>query len=432
MRHHFFTFIVCYFLISTVSIYADSGWYTSGNFKPETRIKISLVNKLNRDREECPIIIQRFKMPIKNVYQEWFTVVDPVLPSENGEENGHAVPSQIDDLDKDGIWDELFFMVDFKARETKSLYIYIGRNTSGIAHHTHAEIGTYGRHIVPWWESEYMGWKLWFPDSADMYGRREKKLVSNINLINYYGHNAPYDAGIDIMLVGRTFGAGGICLFEVPSNPDSLSRPRFNPYQGKGPVENIRYGCDIVVNGSLRSIVRVHTMNWRTGNGIYDLEQYFTAYRNKNYYTCSVRYIQFLSEERDTAFGCGIRKMPRENKFHQENGIVISSTNDLMNVITPLDNDPGLKDGVEEFLGLALAVRDEYRPHFNATKSFDGNYTFRIPATDDLTYEYLIAGAWSEGIVLTSYEEFKAYILKTAQEYNSPIEIKMHEIEEEK
>lgn len=56
-------------------------------------------------------------------------------------------------------------------------------------------------------------------------------------------------------------------------------------------------------------------------------------------------------------------------------------------------------------------------------QSFGGNHVFRIPTSEDLSYEYLIAGAWSEGSVLNTPDEFRDYVIKTAKEYNNPIEV---------
>ena len=401
-----------------------SDWYASGKSTYTTRVKLMLCNNVDMDRKECIVIVKRLQFPVPDINSRTITVVDPTIPSQGEQKNGRFLRFQLDDIDKDGIWDELFFMADFKAGETKTFYVYLGNNVGGTgSHRTHAEIGTYGQYVLPWWESEHIGWKLWFPTDADMYAKREPKLVSNIHNTSQIGHNAPYHLGIDIMEVRNTFGAGGICLFEVAARADSMARPRFSPYKEKGLFADTRYAFGVVVNGPLRSIIRVHTMNWRTGNGEYELEQYYTAYKNKSYYTCSVRYLTFLHEKSGVEFGCGIRKMINENFFYKENGLVITSTNDLMSVITPLKNDPGLKEDVEEFLGLALIVRDNYHPRFIPTESFGGNYTFRMPVTDELTFEYLVAGAWSEGSVLTSIKDFKEYVIRTAQEYNNPIEI---------
>ncbi len=153
------------------------------------------------------------------------------------ETNGQQIFFQADDLDKDGIWDELFFMVDIKARETKTMYLYIEKAERGLyKHKTHAGIGYYGRHMVPFWETEYMGWKLWFPTSVDLHGKREPMLTAypeySENLSGYY---MPYKYGSDIMRVGSTFGNGGIGLFEVPAEPDSVSRPPYDYNTDEGP-----------------------------------------------------------------------------------------------------------------------------------------------------------------------------------------------------
>ena len=75
------------------------------------------------------------------------------------------------------------------------------------AHETHAEIGSYGRHLVPWWESKVVGWKLWFPDSVDMYAKRRPQLVANHEIQgNISGHAAPKEYGNDILWVADTFG----------------------------------------------------------------------------------------------------------------------------------------------------------------------------------------------------------------------------------
>ena len=385
------------------------------------RVKVTLVNTLDMPRKECPVAIPRIRMPLPDHYPEWITVVDPDLPPQKGEVNGSYLLSQLDDLDKDGIWDELFFMVDMKPKEKKIVYIYIGRNMIDQSrHYTHAEIGMYGKHVMPWWETEHIGWKLWYPDSADMYGKREAKLTANIMLTNHYGHDTPYSVGADIMWVRKTFGAGGMCLFEFPSVPDSLSRPRFSPYAGKGPFSDTRYAYDVVLNGPVRSMIRAHTMNWRTGKGTYELEQYYTSYRNKNYYTCAVRFLSFLPDSLGVQFGCGIQRVSNERLFYQNGGTVVSGTNDLSAYLTPIPGDPGLKAGVEPFLGLALVVKDTYKPQFFLSKSMGENYTFRMPLTGDLSYEFLCAGGWSEGAVLSSAKEFKEYIVKAAQEYNNP------------
>ncbi len=387
-------------------------------------------------------------MPVRSLEQTWITIVVSTLPPQprptlkelrkkgSGatleETNGHSIPYQLDDLDKDGVWDELFFMTDFKAGETKIFFFYFGANErGGIPHETHAGMGTYGRHLVPWWESKFLGWKLWYPNSIDLYGKRGPMLVANLEGSGEIsGYTAPYEYGCDILTVSETFGAGGICLFENPSQLDLISRPRFNPYAEKGPIHGARFAYDVVVNGPLRSILRAHTMNWRSGNGEYELVQDYTAYMNKSYSTCKVHYLRFLPENTQTRFGCGMRKIMNEYKVFQEGGIIISFGKDL--TITDPDVDPAWETkNIVAFEALALVVKDVYNPSYQAVDHYGGNHTMRIPLTEDLVYEYLIAAGWSEGTINRTEDEFKEYVLKAQKEYNNPIVIKSLKMEKQ-
>jgi len=447
--------LACFFFMCSNIISADTktdGWYTEGNFIPNQRIKISLTNTLSIDRVEFPVTIHRYQLPVQNIPYEWITVVDPSLPSkpkpteeefrEKGatatffeETNGHYLVYQQDDLDKDGIWDELFFMVDIAAQPTKTIYLYIGFTERGLFEHkTHASIGWYSRHPVPFWEAEYIGWKLYYPTDVDMHGKRKPMLTAypeyQGNLGGYY---MPFEYGTDIMAVGNTFGAGGICLFENPAYPDSISRPRFSPFKNRGPLYDTRYSFDVVANGPVRSMIRVKTMNWHTDTGEYELEQLYTAYARKSFSTCKVTFTKFLPERCDVSFGCGIRKVMGEYKSYHNGGIIMSFGKDF-NPYPPMTfNGSTLvsyRDFRVGFEGIALVVKDNYKPDYVDIKSFEGNYGFRIPATPDRSYEYMIMGGWNEGVINNTEEKFREYVLTEALKYNTPIHITIGPLEE--
>lgn len=444
--------------MASAALSADDGWYTEGNFTPETRLEITVTNPLDIDRTDCPVVITRGRFPVKKLHEMWVTVVDPSLPTKPApskeelnfvgghgireETNGHQIFYQLDDLDKDGIWDELFFQTDIGAHESKTMYVYFGFSQRGWNEHgTHATIGSYCRHIIPWWESGNIGWKLWYPTSVDMYGKRKPVLMSHeMCQHNYCGYSGVpkvnFDYGSDIMRVANSFGAGGIGLFEFPARPDSVSRPRYTPIDGEkfshanfneDQLTDTRYAFDVVVNGPMRSMIRVKTMNWDTGNGSYELEQYYTAYPNQNYSTCKVVYTTFLPESNGVSFGCGIRANVNEFDSHAENGIAISIGNDK---ISDPDDDTGQAALTVDYVGTALVVKDGYKPVYQKIESFGGNHTFRIPVTGDHTFEYMIAGAWSEGAVYNTAESFKAYVMKTAREYNNPVTVTFGNLEQ--
>jgi len=413
-------------------------WYTEGNYIPSTRIRLTLVNSLDIERENCPVVVGRNTLPFTNFGPRELVVVDPSLPPRpeptredklqfgghlpQGEKNGSYIHYQLDDIDRDGMWDELFFMTDLAPRETKTIFLYIGFNNRGLyPHKTFAAIGDYARHPVPMWESEYLTWKLFYPTNVDIQAKRELMLNGYYSLtMNMSGYHFEFDKGGDIMTVSTTFGGGGICLFEHPAYPDSVSRPRFSPWRKTGPVYDTRYVFDVVASGPLRSIVRAHTLNWRTGNGEYELEQYYTAYANKNYSTCRVKYLKYLPVDERTAFGCGIRKIMYEDESIVEGGVVISNSYD-MPVIDPNTETIDRQRFILDFAGIALIVKDKYRPEYQSVDAYMGNHTFRIPRTPDLSYEYLITAAWSEGPIAKTPQVFREYVSVTAREYNNPV-----------
>ena len=418
------------------------GWYTEGDFSPAKRVKLTFVNTLDIARKDIPITIPAASLPVTNIADRYLTVVDPTLPGkpeptreelavaggylERKETNGHFLEYQMDDVDKDGVWDELFFMIDMKPRETKSIYLYIGESERGLyPHKTHAGMGYYGRHTVPFWEAEYIGWKLWYPTDVDMHGKREPMLTAYPEYTrNLSGYFMPPKYGTDIMTVSNTFGDGGICLFENPALPDSISRPRFSPTAGTGSFTDTRFAFDVVYNGPLRSAIRVRTMNWNTGKGQYELEQFYTACAHKSYSTCRVAFKKFLNTEPETRFGCGIREIMNQYDSYQKGGLVVSFGKGV--VVRAPNNDIGEKGVILDFEGIALAVKDIYKPEYRNIKSktFGNNHVMQIPLNPERSYEYMIAGAWNEGAVNKTAEEFKQYMITAAQEYNNPPVIK--------
>lgn len=287
--------VVGIFLLAAGAFGAGSDpWYTQGKFEPKIRVEITLVNPLNMERIDEPVVIPRSLLPVQDLQEMWLTVVDPAgtpraEPTKErlrqfgyheirAETNGRMLFHQADDLDKDGVWDELFSITDLKPNESKKIYLYIGFNDRGWNEHTtHATIGSYCRHLIPFWESENVGWKLWYYTDCDVFGKRVPQLMSQyLSMENLDGYGVPKEMGSDIMGVGKSLGGGGIALFEQPDAPDVVSRPRFTPARTEagfdeawnvGPVSDTRYVFDVVVSGPLRSMIRVKTFNWNTGRG---------------------------------------------------------------------------------------------------------------------------------------------------------------------
>jgi hypothetical protein len=345
---------------------------------------------------------------------------------------------QLDDLDKDGLWDELFFIADIKAKETKTFYLYIGYNNRGWnPYTTAATIGSYVRHVVPFWESEYVGWKLWYPADCDVYGKRKPQLISSkLTLENLDGYGVPQDMGSDIMGVGVSLGGGGILLFDDKNDSNKVSRPRLTPSRtnaglktpfNAGQVSDTRYSFDVIVNGPVRSMVKIRTFNWNSGNGFYELEQIYTAYTRQNYSTCQVQFTKFESSNENVFIGCGIKKHPgvEATLYKRDNIVVTGGPEEIVN-----PDDPSNPSQVVDYISTACIIKKKYLPKLTMAMSDTvSNYAFKIKPTKDFKFEYLIGAAWSEGPPFKTNEDFKNYMIKTEQEYENPVNIRISKIE---
>jgi hypothetical protein len=428
---------------------AESPWYTQGTFVPTERIEIKLVNDLDEDRVNSPVILTPEQLPmLRGIQALTITLVDPAgqprpAPDHErqategphgrlAETNGRSFDYQLDDLDADGLWDELFLQVDLKARETKTLYIYRGFQQRGWnPHRTHAGIGSYMRHTVPFWESEAVGWKLWFPTDADVYGKRAPMLMSprlyGENLDGYAVSRIDPKLGSDIMSVDDTFGGGGIGVFDDPTKPNAISRPRFTPtsdqenrFNGNG-LTDTRYAFEVVTNGPLRSMIRVKTMNWDSGRGRYEVEQLYTAFAGQNYSTGRVTFKTFSPKAKGATWAAGIRKHDPEEIIYQQGGVAITGGGEL--VRNPDDRD-AVQNGFKiDYAGSAIVVRDAYKPTYVSSDERKGNHVFKVAPTADNKFEYMLAAAWSEGPNLKTADAFKQYVIKAAREYNSPVRL---------
>jgi hypothetical protein len=430
---------------------ADNAWYAQGDFEPVRRLEFRVTNTLGFDRTNAPVTIGRADFPEPDVHEMWLTVVDPDLPPYEGpsaellrlqgghqlraEQHGHALFHQLDDLDKDGIWDELFFQTDIAANAEKTIYVYLGYNSRGWnRHYTHANIGSYARHLVPFWESEHVGWKIWFANALDVYAKREPVLMSNrlyMDNLDGYGVSAIDPAwGSDIQRVADSFGGGAICLFEDEKNPGMASRPRFTPAKravepgsawNLGQISDTRYAYEVVVNGPVRSMVRIRGMNWDTGSGRYEYEQTYTVFAQQSYTASRVEFTTFLPTVPGVRMGVGFRKKPEENHFVQDGGLIISSGPEEIRDPENIDDREAQR---VEFIGTALMVRDAYRPEYQFVEEHRGNHAFRIRAPAGNAFEFMLSSAWSEGAIFNTAEAFTEYVRKTHQEYNHPLNIR--------
>ena len=70
------------------------------------------------------------------------------------------------------------------------------------------------------------------------------------------------------------------------------------------------------------------------------------------------------------------------------------------------------------------------KPPSQTWRTFLENHVFRVAASANNTFEFLLSSAWSEGAVYDNREDFSDYIRKTSLEYNNPVESEFISLQE--
>jgi hypothetical protein len=171
-------------------------------------------------------------------------------------------------------------------------------------------------------------------------------------------------------------------------------------------------------------MIKVTTKNWNSGKGFYELEQYYTAFANKSWSIVETKFTKFLPPSANVSFGAGIRKIMNEYTSVNKKGIAISMGKDVDARIP--DEDIGDEVLRVPWQGIGLVIKDKFKPEYKAIKNFGENHVFKMPVTPDLSYEYMIVGAWSFGQVNNNEKDFVKYVDDEALKYNNPPVITVH------
>lgn len=257
---------------------------------------LTIENTLNSARTDEVIILTKARIEQKLKLNEGML---PVFKSPDG----NAIPSQIDDLDGDGIWDEVVFVVDFAANELKEIkvesvpeteYPEFEKRTNlrlGIKQEdgTYTEVDNYralpcndGFEIIAQaesvsWENDKIGFRVYFDcrNVKDLFGKLKPELIIDkihtAELPNY--HNLS-DWGMDVLHCGSSLGSGGLAILKN----DSLFR--------LGSTEVYEY--QKFIEGPVRSIFELRYSGWDVNGENLKAVERITIYPGKYWFESDV------------------------------------------------------------------------------------------------------------------------------------------------
>jgi hypothetical protein len=341
--------------------------------------EIFIKNDTSLARVDEPIVISRSELE-KHLGKISYGFVPMILS-----EDGDVLPSQVDDLDGDGNWDELFMLVNLPEESTITYKISLvdsevlpnftqrsnvwlarpmpeGANQElifaqrpAITRENHGQTKSFFQFEGPGWENDRVGFRNYFDErnGMDIFGKRtEEMILQNVGINEDY--HALQDWGMDILKVGTSLGAGSIAI----EKNGKLHRV----------APNSEGSYELVSNGPLRSIFRLKFNNWNVDNEVLNVTHEISIYGGAWFYESKVTLGNYNG---DIKLVTGITTIDLDEKTYNfvdyHNGILSLSTHG--------------KQAIEgEYLGMAIMHSDD---SYKTIEYLDKN-------ADDITHTFIV------------------------------------------
>jgi hypothetical protein len=253
---------------------------------------IVLKNTSSIEVPQRAISIKRSQLSLSNSIGTY-----PILIYKND-----TIPAQVNDLDADGKWDELFIVTDFSPkqvktatlswsetdpkftiktsvrfgkREAKNLPVHPARDEVLMANEVHKKLG-YQKYQTdgPSWENDKVGFRHYLDgrNSKDVFGKKIPAITPEDVGINSKGavednYHVMHDWGRDIFPVGNSAGLGGFALL-IDNKINRLG------IIGSDTINNIeKTTFKIVSEGPVNSVLSYNYQNWEASANKYQAQE---------------------------------------------------------------------------------------------------------------------------------------------------------------
>jgi len=383
---------------------------------------LTLTNALSLARPDEPIIISRQKLT------ELLGDIPSGMYPELTNSNGKPVPSQTDDMDHDGTWDELAFVCNFQPDEEVKLnchyvdklpvyplrtsvrfakqdgkggYMPIDTETMPADHTVEHTLQRYQLE-GPGWENDKIAFRNYFDrrNAIDIFGKKSTQMVLDKTDLDEkvaeYMHMQPW--GMDIFTVKNSLGAGGLGVFVK----DSL-------YRLSG-AKTTRY--ELVTKGPVRSVIRLTYLNFTAGGQTFNVKHEISIWAGEPGYQSKV-WLSGFSGERVLVSGIAHIK----NKTLD----VVNHNSDFMSLST---HDKQADSG--DYLGTALLIKkSDFIGAGEAPEVGEGvtqTYYAKLKAKNNEPVSfYFIAGWQQQDAGYASADYFKNTLQQQAAKLSNPI-----------
>lgn len=337
------------------------------------------------------------------------------------------LPSQLEDMNNDGKWDNLVFQISVPSKSQKELLIdwvekenyptfekntqvYMGysesRNGEFVSVESHVRPADHVAQSTPYlyqfegpgWENNMIGFRSYFDsrNGKDIFGKTTSELVLH-NVRTGENYHELQSWGMDILKVGNSLGAGALALLKN----DSTIR--------LGETEYAAF--EKIVEGPVRSIFKLSYKGWNVLGEEYELVDQITIYANKRWYKSQV----FVPGHETDTLVTGIVNL--------KNATVEQHTEAQFDVLMT----HGKQSANEDYLGMALLIPSTSKVAFSKSPSkSDGIVSTEIAKLKAANgqHEYYFYAGWElENSIFADRVQFQKEIRKAAISISSSIEV---------
>jgi len=385
--------------------------------------KFYLINSLNTTRENEVAVFTKtaFTSLTGNVINSQYPVINT--------EKGTVIPSQVDDLDGDGVWDEIAMLVSIPANGKLALRVNYSINKPKYKSLTHARLGKslkrddnfiavteenrpinhssedlplLYQNEGPAIENTKVAFRFLYDtrNQIDVIGKRTSNmLLDSIGISENIQKLRPW--GMDILEEGNSFGAGSIALIDIRT--DSV-------YKIGGSVKST---YKLISDGPLRSIFRLTYSNWQIQGQSLKLTQTIILSANTYAYESRVKIEGTNNPNLILITGISKRFTKNMSNTFANEDIYMMATHDKQSA-----ND--------DFLGLGILASKDYDPYakrIQGNSSTSDSYCLFL-GNGSFEFNYQVAACWElSNKEFSSRKGFQTYLLSLADRIAYPISL---------
>lgn len=398
----------------------------------KTATTIVLQNPINKERLDESFKLSRAEL--KAASESLVPVVKKL--------DGTYVPCQVDDIDRDGVWDELAFVYTLKGEEKVELmvewvsvsdYPVFERRTNirygKMTFPGHVEelaFDMHGKHNLPRsvnypyqmdgpaWENDKIAFRHYFDgrNCRDLFGKRLSEMVLDTVGIRADGYpDNTYQVlrewGCDILSAANSFGLGGLALLL----PDTLVRMGVESKDTVDIIDSSHF--EIITEGPVRSMFRLDFIGWDVLGTKIDVHETVTIWAGKQGHEEDIR-ISTLPENAVLVTGIVANNNTKEPVEKQYDGKWISMiTHDKQTVNKDYE------------LGMALLIpQEQLIETFHTPDTGSGilkTWCAKLKPGEK-GYHYQVYAGWELGVdSFSEREDFIRLIDTYADHLNHPI-----------